>query len=121
MKNARISFDELFCELRNQGVYDLDEIEYAILEQNGRITVIQKAKYQQPSAEQLHLKTKESGLFHIIIDHGTINKHGISKLGITEKQLIDELSKKGFKASDVYLMMINDAGERKIIPKERSK
>ena len=40
---------------------------------------------------------------------------------ITEKQLIDELSKKGFKASDVYLMMINDAGERKIIPKERSK
>ena len=48
MKNARISFDELFCELRNQGVYDLDEIEYAILEQNGRITVIQKAQILVP-------------------------------------------------------------------------
>ena len=121
MSDARLSFDELFSELRRQGADDISKIKYAILEQNGSITVIQKAKYQQPSAEQLHLKTKESGLFHIIIDHGTINKHGISKLGITEGQLIDELSKKGFKASDVYLMMINDAGERKIIPKERSK
>ena len=121
MSDARLSFDELFSELRRQGAHDISKIKYAILEQNGSITVIQKAKYQQPSAEQLHLKTKESGLFHIIIDHGTINKHGISKLGITEEQLIDELSKKGFKASDVYLMMINDAGERKIIPKERSK
>ena len=121
MSDARLSFDELFSELRRQGADDISKIKYAILEQNGSITVIQKAKYQQPSAEQLHLKTKESGLFHIIIDHGTINKHGISKLGITEEQLIDELSKKGFKASDIYLMMINDAGERKIIPKERSK
>ena len=103
------------------GIADLGDVRYAILEQNGSITVIQKAKYQQPSAEQLHLKTKESGLFHIVIDHGTVNQHGISQLGISRDQLTDELKKKDLCISDVYLMMINDVGERKIVPKEKSK
>ena len=119
MSDARLSFDELFSELRRQGVDDISKIKYAILEQNGNITVIQKAKYQQPSAEQFHLKTKESGLFHVIIDHGAINKHGLSQLSISKEQISDELQKKGLRISDVYLMMINDAGERKIIPKEK--
>ena len=121
MKNARISFDELFCELRNQGVYDLDEIEYAILEQNGRITVIQKARFRQPSAEDLGLKVKENGLFHIVIEHGRINRHGIELVGIRESDLRRELKKKKLEVSDVYLMTVNDAGKRTVIPKKEEK
>ena len=121
MKNARISFDELFCELRNQGVYDLDEIEYAILEQNGRITVIQKARFRQPSAEDLGLKVKENGLFHIVIEHGRINRHGIKLVGMRESDLRRELKKKKLEVSDVYLMTVNDAGKRTVIPKKEEK
>lgn len=121
MKNARISFDELFCELRNQGVYDLDEIEYAILEQNGRITVIQKARFRQPSAEDLGLEVKENGLFHIVIEHGRINHHGIDLVGIRESDLRRELKKKKLEVSDVYLMTVNDAGKRTVITKKEEK
>lgn len=121
MKNARISFDELFCELRNQGVYDLDEIEYAILEQNGHITVIQKARFRQPSAEDLGLKVKESGIFHIVIEHGRINRHGIDLVGIRESDLRRELRKKKLEVEDVYLMTVNDAGKRTVIPKKEEK
>lgn len=121
MKNARISFDELFCELRNQGVYDLDEIEYAILEQNGRITVIQKARFRQPSAQDLGLKVKESGIFHIVIEHGRINRHGIDLVGIRESDLRRELRKKKLEVEDVYLMTVNDAGKRTVIPKKEEK
>ncbi len=121
MRDARLSFDELFSELRQQGIDDISQIKYAILEQNGNITVIQKARFRQPNAEDLHLKPKETGLFHIIIDNGYINAHGIRQLNISEKSLCKELSKKGLCVSDIYLMMINDAGERKIIPKEKTK
>lgn len=121
MRDARLSFDELFSELRQQGVDDISQIKYAILEQNGNITVIQKARFRQPSAEDLHLKPKETGLFHIIIDNGYINTHGINQLNISEKSLRSELGKKDLRVSDVYLMMINDAGERKIILKEKQK
>ena len=121
MKDARISFDELFSELRNQSVDDISQIKYAILEQNGNITVIQKARFRQPSAKDLNLEPKETGLFHIVIDNGYINTHGITQLNITEDALSKELAKKGLRVSDVYLMMINDAGERKIVPKEKKK
>lgn len=116
MRNARISFDELFCELRNQGVYDIDEVEYAILEQNGRISVIQKARFRQPCAEDLGLEVKESGLFHIVIERGHINRHGIKLVGIGESELRSELRKRQLEVSDVYLMTVNDAGKRTVIP-----
>ena len=121
MRDARLSFDELFSELRQQGVDDISQIKYAILEQNGNITVIQKAKYLQPTAEQLHIKPKETGLFHIIIEEGTINKHGLNSLGISEPTLRSQLAKKNLDVKDVYLMMINDAQETRIIPKENKK
>ncbi len=121
MDDARLSFDELFSELRQQGVDDISQIKYAILEQNGNITVIQKARYRQPNAEQLHLKPKETGLFHIVVEQGVINKHGAEKLGLSRKTIDTELAKKGFTVKDIYLMMVNDAHEMKIIPKESKK
>ena len=119
MFNTRLSFDELFSELRQQGIDDISEIKYAILEQNGTISVIQKAKYRQPNAEQLHLKPKETGLFHIVIEQGSINKHGLSSLSITESYVRKELSRRNLTVKDVYLMLINDANEIKIIKKEK--
>ena len=119
MADTRLSFDELFSELRQQGIDDISQIKYAILEQSGNITVIQKARYRQPNAEQLHLKPKENGLFHIVIEQGSINKHGLSSLSISEKSLQKELSRRGINQKDVYLMMINDANEIKIIEKEK--
>ncbi len=121
MKDARLSFDELFCELRRQGVDDISQLKYAILEQNGSITVIQKAKYKQPTLEQLHIKVKETGLFHIIIEEGCINDHGLDVLELSRNWVEGEVEKRGLEIKEVYLMLINDSEEIKIIPKERSK
>ena len=121
MTDARLSFDELFSELRGQSIDDVSQIKYAILEQNGKITVIQKARFRQPSAEQLHLEPKETGLFHIIIEQGNLNKHGMEQLSISKDEVTLLLSKKGLALKDIYLMMINDANETKIIPKEKKK
>ena len=119
MSDTRLSFDELFSELRQQGIDDISEIKYAILEQNGTISVIQRAKYRQPNAEQLHLNPKETGLFHIVIEQGSINKHGLSSLNITENHVSKELFRRNLTVKDVYLMLINDANEIKIIKKEK--
>ena len=121
MSDARLSFDELLGELRAQGVDDISQIKYAILEQNGRITVIQKARFRQPNADDLHLKPKETGLFHVVIEQGVPNKHGMGRLGMTRQSLEKTLSHKGLSLSDVYIMMINDAGDVRVIPKERKK
>ncbi len=117
MYDARLSFDELFSELRQQGIDDIGELKYAILEQNGSITAVQKARYRQPNAEQLDIKTKETGLFHVVIEHGVKNSHGINDLKLSEDWLSHELSLRGLRTADIYLMLVNDAHEIKIIPK----
>lgn len=119
MRDARLSFDELFSELRNQGADDVSRIKYAILEQNGKITVIEKARFRKVSADDLGLRVSENGLFHIIIEHGKVNRHGVRSVGLSEDSLRGELARMGYEISDIYLMMINDAGERRIIPKEK--
>lgn len=118
MRDVRLSFDELFSELRSQNIDDISQIKYAILEQNGKITITQKARYRQPDATQLHIKVKETGLFHIVIAQGYLNLHGMQQLSISKKNIEDRLLKKGLRTDDIYLMIINDAGDEKIILKE---
>ena len=120
MMNSRISLDELICELRQNGYYDIDDVLYAILEKSGKMTIIPKAKANTPTCEQLNVKTREEGIFHIIIDNGTVNSHGLSEVSLTRSQLEHKLAKKGLVAKDVYLMMIKDTGEERIISKKET-
>lgn len=115
LENSRLSFDELFSQLRQQGYDDISQIKYAILEQNGNITVIQKARFKAPTSEQLKIEAEETGLFHIIIERGRINKHGLREINYTKDKLIRRLSKQGVTPKDVYLLMINDADEMRVI------
>lgn len=120
MIESRISADELISELRQSGYVDIDEILYAILEKNGKITLIPKAKYSLPSCDQMNIPTKERGIFHIIIDNGCINLHGLDEVGLTEDELISRLKKTKKAPADVYLMMISDSGEERIIYKKET-
>ena len=118
LEDSRLSFDELFSQLRQQGYDDISQIEYAILEQNGNLTVIPKAKYKPLSPDTIGIKVEETGLFHIIIEHGKINAHGLKQIGYTTEKLKRTLSRLGYTPEDIYLMMINDANETRIIPKD---
>lgn len=121
LEDSRLSFDELFSQLRQQGYDDISKIQYAILEQNGNITVIQKARYKPLSADDLGIQIKETGIFHIIIEQGRINPHGLAAVGYDEEKLYTVISACGYTPKDIYLMMINDAHETKIIPKDQNK
>ena len=116
--DSRISLDELFTQLRQQGCDDISQIKYAILEQNGNITVIQRAKYKPLCPADIDLSVKESGLFHIIIEHGRVNEHGLKQINYSIEKLNKILSALGYSASDIYLMTVNDAHETRIIPKD---
>ncbi len=120
MEESRISLDELVTELRQNGYVDIDEILYAILEKNGKITLIPKAKYNLPSCEQLGIRAEEKGLFHIIIDNGELNRHGLETVGLRKEQIVHKLEKRNLKIRDVYLMMISDAGDERVISKKEA-
>jgi len=101
----RISINEVLTEMRTQGIADINEIRYAILEQNGKISFLKESDSPEIS------KT-------LVIDTKPDLKN-IKEAGLNMKWLDDKLSEKGIKISDVFLMTVNENGDIRIIKKEK--
>ncbi len=115
MMNNRISIDELLSELRQKGISDITEVDYAIIEQNGKMTVLPKRLYSQPTREELGLSPTECGICHILISDGKIDRHGLSCTNKTEDWVLHILNKQQTKLTEVFLMTLDDAGKSNII------
>lgn len=117
LSKNRISLDELLSELRQKEIADITEVEYAIIEQNGKITVIPKAKYSPPKATELGLSPKETGLCHIIVADGHVDKYGLKKTKKSPQWLHSLLQKNKTNLKDIFLLTIDDSGKLTIIKK----
>ena len=102
IKKSRISLDELIGELRGQGYFDISDVEYAILEPNGRLSVLPK---EGDSANQ-----NVCGMVHNLIISGEIIDFNLKLLGLDEKWLDKKISSLGAKKKDVSLLGLDDCG-----------
>ena len=119
LKN-RISIDELISELRQKNVTDISDVNYAIIEQNGKVTVIPKADCQQPTKKELGLCPKENGICHILIADGTLNKHGLQTSKKSKAWIDQQLKSKKLALKDIFLMTIDDNGKVSMIPQNQA-
>ncbi|MBR5479537.1 MAG: DUF421 domain-containing protein [Clostridia bacterium] len=119
MKRLRLTLDELLEELRLNGYTSIDKIRYAILETNGKLTVIPYAKYEAPTREDMKIKNAKNALPLSIISDGNIAWNNIYKLNKNKTWLVDTLKKHGYKkARDVFLMQMDEDNNVTIIAKE---
>ena len=82
MRRNRLTVDELLEELRGQGYTDLAGVKYAILETNGQLSVLPYAKQKPPTARQLGLESRETGLPLVLISDGRICcRHNLKPAG----------------------------------------
>ena len=119
LKKVRISAEELISELRQQGADTMDDINYAILEQNGKITVIKNADSSPITAQDLGIKLQERGIMHILVSNGYINHHNLGTLNKDPSWLSNQLKKEGCAQKDIFLYMMDDSGKSFCIKKER--
>ena len=89
------TLNDLLEQLRIQSISNISDVEYAILETNGQLSVIQKSQKRPVSPEDLNIKTKYEGLsLELIIDGRLIYKN-LEKAGLDEVWLKNELKKQG--------------------------
>ena len=111
MKKARISIDELLCQIRQNGIYDLQEVDYAILEENGKMSVIPKSMYRQPDKHELNIQSKDSGVMHVLISDAKPNTHTLNIIGKDKTWLDRKVKNLGVSVKDIFCMTIDDAGK----------
>lgn len=115
LKNCRMTLSELMGELRLKGYPDPADIAYAILEENGRLSVIPRASAQPPRADELSMQVRESGISHTVIADGIISETGMKLASVSEGQVYAYLKKRKTEPNDVFLLTVNNVGEWNLI------
>lgn len=118
LREARISIDELMSEIRQQNLTDLEQVDCAILEKNGKLTVLPKSKYGQPTLEQLGLTPPPDRLMHIVFSNGSISEAGLSWIGKDRAWLEKQLKSRKLDPSTLFCVTANEDGKLYWIFKE---
>lgn len=95
LKKSRMDINQLQSLLRQQGYFSIKEVEYAILETNGLVSVLPKAEFDTPKVGDFELPLKPVHITVTLILDGEIVYNNLKKYGLEEKWLIDELAKQG--------------------------
>ncbi|MEI3605780.1 DUF421 domain-containing protein [Pseudogracilibacillus sp. SE30717A] len=96
MRKNRIDINELQQMLRMKDVFALQEVEYAVLETNGELSVLKKAEYQSPTKKDLNVVPTESHIAITVITDGEMIKDNLKEAGISEQLLLEELNHQNF-------------------------
>ena len=115
----RMDISELMAELRLKDVGDPSEVEYAILEDNGKLSVIKKAMVSPITPEITDQKIREPGIAHPIIMRGTVSDVGLQMANKTASWLDSELRDAKIRASEVFLMTVDDLGKVTIVKSDK--
>ena len=118
LSRLRIGINELLGELRLKDVSDISYVDYAILEENGKLSVFLKSSQQPPTLCDLNLKRKPEGIAHAVIVDGEINESNLQFSGKSHSWLCTQLRIRNIDMKEIFLMTVNDAGQVSIIYKE---
>ena len=108
MKKSMIDVNDLLSQAREMGDFDLSEIEYAILEANGKISFLVKGEYKNITIKDMDLKAQKQGLCANVILDGNIMNDNLNNIGKDEEWLIHELDIKGKNVSDILLATVDN-------------
>ncbi|GEN30647.1 uncharacterized membrane protein YcaP (DUF421 family) [Cerasibacillus quisquiliarum] len=93
MKKNKIDIDELKQLLRSKDVFSIREVEYAIMESNGDLSVLKKAVFQNPIKKDFNLYGESTYLPFTIISDGELIEDNLKEANLTKEWLIQELTK----------------------------
>jgi len=96
MRKNRIDIGEVQHLLRMKDVFAVQEVEYAILETNGDLSVLKKSLYQTPNKKDLNVAPTSVQIATTLIADGEIIKGNLAEADLTEEWLINELKKQNF-------------------------
>lgn len=105
----RFSVDDLMSTLRTSGVFSVDEVQFAIVETNGSVSVYQKSEEQPATKKDVHTVQRDLDPPQIIIADGQLREKALEAIGQDEKWLRAVLRSKDLELEEVFLLTADKA------------
>ena len=111
LRNLNLSVDDVFEAIRGCGYFSIEQIQFAIMETNGKMSVLPKSRFAPATVGDLKLDVSKSVVPVNVIQEGKINKSNLKVLGIDEVKVKEILSQGGVKhVKDVLVLTIDKNG-----------
>lgn len=107
MKKLNIDINDLLEQCRNNGTFDISQIEYAIMEVNGKISIMLKPEYNPVTMNDMNLKPTLQDLCANVIIDGRIMMKNLNNMNKSKQWLLKELKVKGYNLEDILLATLD--------------
>ncbi len=112
LRKLRYNLTDLLEQLRLKNYYNIADVEFAILETSGELSIIPKSQKRAVTPEDLKIDTPYEGLALPLIMDGHVKINNLQKLNLDTKWLNKELNKFGIKSTnEVFLASLDTKGE----------
>lgn len=119
IKQLRFTVDDLLEALRQKDVFDISQVQYAIVETNGQMSVLLKPEYEPVVREDLKIKPQDTKLQCLVVADGEMVSQDFHICHTNKDKLSKIIKKEKIKLDDILLMTIDKNGNKNIIKKEQ--
>ena len=122
LKRAKVDVNEFLMQCRLNGYFDVSKLETAILEGNGRLSILPKATDRPATPADFALSPQQDYLVANVIIDGTVMKDNLHHTGRDEKWLLTHIKSQGAeRVEDVLLATCSVDGQLTVFLKENKK
>lgn len=119
MRRLRLTTEDLFEDLRQKDVFSIEDVAYAIIETNGKMSVIKKPDKETPTTGMLGIVVPDTGIETVVVSDGVISDFSATLCNKSRAWVEGVLRGKNVDLKDVFIMTANTKGDFNIIKKEK--
>lgn len=121
LRKMKFDINDMLEEIRSAGYFDLSQVEYAVLEANGQVSILPKPEYRPITPSDMKIKVNKEGLCCNAIIDGKIMHNNLKNINKDEKWLMNQLKVKGYSDLSKILLVTIDINEKVVIYERNEK
>lgn len=111
LRKMKYKVSDIMGLLRNKDVFDLSQVDFAIIESNGQLSVLKKVEYEPLTAKDMNISKSPTGISTELIYDGILIEQNLKELNKSKKWIMNQLKAQGIKdISEVFLATLTPSG-----------
>lgn len=115
LRGARLTAEMLLQLLREKDVFDITEVELAVFEPTGKLSVLKKAEFLPLTASRLGHKVTPNRVLVPVVLEGELQEKSLAKLGFSAGQIAEFRGRYGERLEDVFIALMDREGQLHVI------
>lgn len=111
LKAAKLTAEELLSQLRRWHIFQVADVEFAVMESNGDISALKRHEKQPVTAELMQKEVRSVKEPQTVILDGKIMDEPLTAIGVNREWLFQEITKKGLSVENVFIGQVNEFGD----------